>query len=479
MPRFLVDYNKNAKFTNEKLFQIYQDWQQISAKAIDPDGNKSADDYRKDMACYPGPRLNIARSDDCLPRIVTCDELFSHYENSVNETDDMLAELMHGNETNLEDDLQTILANETMRLRCLDDILPAESVNAKKRIQDSIRAGASLLAAAGTAGFVQVLDKLKKEWGNASHNGMGMNAAWRHSTLSPDLNQSIAHTKMEKRETQRSTIRKKVFATLKPTTRATTPTPSMKNTTSTMTATSVQANSPSTSAISTSSVPNTANWSSPPVTVPGTASMTQTTPMNSTTPFFNNGIFIGSSTTNNLMPQTQPLQTATPSSTDSASNNNSKLKKSLISLVNSNNPVVEKVLNAVGVSQETATNYIEKLNTNDRSIGQEIQSLLSSANSGSTDNLQLIDRVKSFLTSSSSSVSNGMSSRKRRDAEQSGIDYVIDKVQNMDASDLNRLVAMAKEIWQKANGNESPPNNSNYPEEMNGNDRFGRELVAE
>ena len=71
--------------------------------------------------------------------------------------------------------------------------------------------------------------------------------------------------------------------------------------------------------------------------------------------------------------QTQQFQTATPSSTDSASSDNSKLKKSLMSLVNSNNPIVEKVLNAVGVSQETATNYIEKLNTNDKNIGQEIQ----------------------------------------------------------------------------------------------------------
>jgi len=49
----------------------------------------------------------------------------------------------------------------------------------------------------------------------------------------------------------------------------------------------------------------------------------------------------------------------------------------------------------------------------------------------------------------------------------------------MDASDLNRLIAMAKEIWQKVNGNESSPNNSNYPEEVNGNDRFRRELVTE
>ena len=73
------------------------------------------------------------------------------------------------------------------------------------------------------------------------------------------------------------------------------------------------------------------------------------------------------------MSQTQQFQTATPSSTGSTSNDNSKLKKSLMSLVNSNNPIVEKVLNAVGVSQETATNYIEKLNTNDKNIGQEIQ----------------------------------------------------------------------------------------------------------
>ena len=60
-----------------------------------------------------------------------------------------------------------------------------------------------------------------------------------------------------------------------------------------------------------------------------------------------------------------------------------------------------------------------------------IQDLLSSANSGSTDNMQLIDRVKAFLTPSSSSVSNGMNSRKRRDAEQSGFDTVIDKVRKL------------------------------------------------
>ena len=75
------------------------------------------------------------------------------------------------------------------------------------------------------------------------------------------------------------------------------------------------------------------------------------------------------------MSQTQQFQTATPSSTGSTSNDNSKLKKSLMSLVNSNNPIVEKVLNAVGVSQETATTYIEKLNTNDKNIGQEIQDM--------------------------------------------------------------------------------------------------------
>lgn len=51
---------------------------------------------------HTGPRLNIAPSDNCLPRTVTCDELFSHYENSVNETDDMLAELLHGNEVGSE-----------------------------------------------------------------------------------------------------------------------------------------------------------------------------------------------------------------------------------------------------------------------------------------------------------------------------------------------------------------------------------------
>ena len=265
-----------------------------------------------------------------------------------------------------------MLANETMRLRCLDDILPAESVNAKKKLQDSIRAGASLLAAAGTAEFMPVLDKLRKERGDASHNGMEMNAAWKHSTLSPDFNQSMAHTRMEKRETQRSTIRKKVFATIKPITRTTTP--SVKNTTSTMTTTSAQANSSPTTAISTSSVPNTANWSSSTVTVTEAASTTQTIPMSSTIPFFSNGIFVDPFTTNNLMSsQTQQVQTATPSSTNSASSDNSKLKKSLMSLVNSNNPIVEKVLNAVGVSQETATNYIEKLNTNDKNIGQEIQ----------------------------------------------------------------------------------------------------------